>query len=94
MTQHDWRDLAACINTDPAIWFPEAEKSRAAYRQAAAICAICTVRQQCLDDALATFEVVHGFRAGLRPKQRKRLLDQRTPGARRAAFVLRYDIDH
>lgn len=94
MTQQWWRDQAACIGTDPALWFPEAEKSRVAYRLAGEICAVCPVKAECLEDALATFEVVHGFRAGLRPRQRKRLLDERTPGARRAAFVLRYDIDH
>lgn len=71
-----WRDHAACIGTDQAIWFPEAEQSRVAYQQARAICMACPVVQPCLDDALATDELWHGFRGGMKPKERQRYARQ------------------
>lgn len=72
-----WRDLAACIDTDQTIWFPEAEHSRVAYQQARAICMHCPVVQECLDDAVATDELWHGFRGGMKPKERQRYARQR-----------------
>lgn len=68
----NWRDLAACIGTDQTIWFPEAEESAIAYRQARKICERCPVITECLDDAIATDELYHGFRGGMKPKERRR----------------------
>lgn len=68
----NWRDEAICKGTDQTIWFPDAEDSRIAYKKARAICDECPVRQECLDDAIATDELVHGFRGGMKPKERQR----------------------
>lgn len=68
----DWRDSAICKGTDQTIWFPDAEDSRIAYQKARAICSKCPVRQECLDDAIATDELTHGFRGGMKPKERQR----------------------
>jgi WhiB family redox-sensing transcriptional regulator len=54
-----WTQQAACINYDPALWYPENEgpggPGARARRTAAAkeICAGCPVRLTCLDAALA-----------------------------------------
>jgi WhiB family transcriptional regulator, redox-sensing transcriptional regulator len=80
MTSDEWRDHAACRGTDERIWFPDAEDSRIAYRQARAICDTCGVRAECLADAVATDELYHGFRGGMRPKERQQYVrfQQRT----------------
>lgn len=64
-----WWDLAACAQTDPELWFPE---KGATNPDAARICATCPVKQQCLEDALASGDP-HGVRGGLSPNQRARL---------------------
>lgn len=71
-----WRNLAACIGTDQSIWFPDADDSRVAYRIARSICSACPVVQECLDDAIDTDELTHGFRGGMKPKERQRYARQ------------------
>lgn len=50
----DWRDDAACLGTDPALWFArEGDQRRSAaevkrIREAKAICEGCPVRRECL----------------------------------------------
>lgn len=62
----DWRDQAACIGADPALFFP-AEGETAA--EARAICARCPVVKECLDYALSRPEK-YGVWAGLAERER------------------------
>lgn len=69
----DWRDDALCRETDPddVVWFPaRGESGRTAKR----ICGLCTVRAECLADAL-TYPVSEdsGVRGGLSERERKKL---------------------
>ncbi|MGH8896870.1 MAG: WhiB family transcriptional regulator [Egibacteraceae bacterium] len=52
----DWRDRAACLDEDPALFFPIGVTGPALDQteQAKAVCRDCPVRAQCLDWALAT----------------------------------------
>ncbi len=52
----DWRDLAACRDTDPDLFFPVGNAGPALRQvaQAKQICAGCTVRTPCLEWALAS----------------------------------------
>lgn len=50
-TKAGWQDQAACLNRDPATWFP-APKDNETRAQALAICRTCTVQTRCLEDAL------------------------------------------
>ena len=65
----DWRDDAACAETDPEIFYPEKGGSLSEARQ---VCAGCEVREQCLADALARDERF-GIWGGLSTPQRQRL---------------------
>ena len=51
-----WRDLAACRDTDPELFFPVGDAGPALRQVARAkqICAGCTVRTPCLEWALAS----------------------------------------
>lgn len=62
-----WRAHAACLGSDPQIFYPYDQSGRQnTYTEATALCARCTVRQECLNDALEARDF-EGFRAGLRP---------------------------
>jgi WhiB family transcriptional regulator, redox-sensing transcriptional regulator len=52
----DWRDLAACRDTDPELFFPIGTVGPGLHQVARAkqICARCAVRPACLDWALAS----------------------------------------
>jgi WhiB family transcriptional regulator, redox-sensing transcriptional regulator len=52
------------------------------YQDAAAICARCLVRTECLDYALER-RIEHGMWGGLSPQQRTQLIRAREPAARR-----------
>lgn len=41
-----------CHNRDPELWFPLSEKMTRQIAEAAALCAVCPIRQQCLDYAI------------------------------------------
>lgn len=70
----DWRDRAACTDHHPELWFPESGGRGVAdpYRHARAICGSCTVRDDCLTDALRVEGdgYPYGMRGGLSPEQR------------------------
>jgi WhiB family transcriptional regulator, redox-sensing transcriptional regulator len=69
----EWRAAGACLSVDPELFFPIAEGS-AADRQtgtALQVCAGCTVRQQCLEFAMASGEA-HGIWGGTTPDERVR----------------------
>ena len=52
----EWRDLSACRDTDPDLFFPVGTTGPAIEQieNAKAVCRACDVQQQCLDYALAT----------------------------------------
>lgn len=62
----DWRERALCAAVDPGIFFPEKGGSSA---QAKRICAVCSVRPQCLAIALSRRERF-GIWGGLSTRER------------------------
>jgi WhiB family transcriptional regulator, redox-sensing transcriptional regulator len=68
-----WRHRAACVGSDPAMWFPEDD---AGVAECVAVCEGCPVRQECLTAALVetrgSYDEV-GVRGGLTPAERKSL---------------------
>lgn len=67
----DWRRDAACFGLPTEDFFPD-QYDRFGERDAKAVCARCTVRQQCGDYALADPEL-RGIWGGLSRSQRLRL---------------------
>ena len=69
----EWRAASACLSADPELFFPVAQGSAADGQTSSAlqVCAGCTVRQQCLDFALATGEA-DGIWGGTTPDERIR----------------------
>ena len=80
----DWRAAAGCLTADPDLFFPVAVGTVASGQiaQALRICAACPVRQQCLDFAMRTRELV-GIWGGTTPEQRIHELRARKRLARR-----------
>ena len=77
-----WQSRAACKGPDAGVFFPppvgerrEARDQRE--RQAKAICAMCSVRRQCLEFALSTRES-HGVWGGYSEIERRTMLTART----------------
>ena len=68
----DWRDQAACIGADLALFFPEQGETAG---EAKRICARCPVLAECLEDAVLSTDR-YGVRGGLSERQRQDL----TPG--------------
>jgi WhiB family redox-sensing transcriptional regulator len=76
-----WQLKAACRGPHSVVFFPPSHferKDEKADREARAkeICATCSVRQPCLDYALAIREP-HGIWGGLSELERRHLLNQR-----------------
>lgn len=67
-----WKDRA-CRGMNPEIFFPERGASP---RQAKEVCSGCSVRSDCLDYALANFEV-SGIWGGRTADERRRVARQR-----------------
>ena len=63
-----WMLEAKCLDADPEAFFPEKGGST---REAKRICAICPVREECLDYALAHDERF-GIWGGLSERERRR----------------------
>ena len=76
-----WREQAACLGVDTAVFFPDSD---AAADEAKAICAICPVRTECLEWALSSRQE-DGVWGGLTDNERRRLRRRRRDAARRAA---------
>jgi len=69
-----WRDLAACREVDPEIFFPVSTTGAALgqVREARTICARCQVAADCLDWALRVGQD-HGVWGGTTPEERRAL---------------------
>ncbi|MDO4792462.1 MAG: WhiB family transcriptional regulator [Buchananella hordeovulneris] len=67
-SDHAWRDLALCAQTDPDAFYPEKGGSTL---PAKAVCANCEVRQQCLEFALEHDER-YGIWGGMSDRERRR----------------------
>jgi WhiB family redox-sensing transcriptional regulator len=81
----DWRDSAACLKVDPELFFPVGNTGPAVdqIEKAKAVCARCTVTEQCLQYALETSQD-SGVWGGLSEDER-RALKRRAARARRAS---------
>ncbi|HZJ26878.1 MAG TPA: WhiB family transcriptional regulator [Acidimicrobiia bacterium] len=66
-----WRDLASCRGLGPALFYAEEEDGEDV-REAKALCGECSVRRQCLEQALAANER-YGVWGGTTPRERRRL---------------------
>lgn len=79
----EWQYEGACRTTDPETFFsPDAERGpRRRRREAAAkaLCAVCPVRQACLDHALAVREP-YGVWGGLNINEREMIIADRKAG--------------
>jgi WhiB family redox-sensing transcriptional regulator len=69
----NWRQRSACRGLDPEIFYPATDEEA---DEAKAICAICPVRQMCLEHALAARER-EGVWGGLTERERRRVIRQR-----------------
>ncbi|VAW09029.1 hypothetical protein MNBD_ACTINO01-2354 [hydrothermal vent metagenome] len=69
LEERPWAVFAACTGTPDVSFFPQ---SKAEERAAIAICAICPVREDCLDHAIVTKERF-GVWGGLNGKERRRV---------------------
>ena len=66
-----WRKRAACAGLDPDLFFPAKNSGQGAAEDARRVCASCPVREDCLTDALDTFDHF-GVRGGMSPKERRK----------------------
>ena len=74
-TTPTWRQHARCLGADPDVFYPPSESEDGAL-EAKAICAICPVREACLEHAI-TFREKQGVWGGLDERERRRLIRQR-----------------
>lgn len=72
-----WRRLARCRGLDPEVFYPQDDDEG---EEAKTICALCVVRQSCLEYALAAREK-HGVWGGLSERERRRVLRRRRQSA-------------
>ena len=71
-TEFPWRQLARCRGADPETFHPAPDEEAA---EAKSICALCPVREACLEHALAArekFGVWGGFTEQERRRERRR----------------------
>lgn len=78
-----WRDLAACNDFDPDLFFPAGDTGSAASQivEAKRICAECPVKTDCLAYAVETNQI-NGIWGGT-TEQERRLIRRRWMSARR-----------
>ncbi len=72
-----WRKRAACRGIDPEVFYPASDEDAG---QAKAICAVCPVREACLEHALANRER-EGIWGGATERERRRIHRQRRKSA-------------
>jgi WhiB family transcriptional regulator, redox-sensing transcriptional regulator len=70
----DWRDRAACRDTDPELFFPDGDNrsARTKVKAAKLVCRGCPVNTACLSWAL-TSDQQAGIWGGLTEEERRRL---------------------
>ncbi len=78
----NWRTYAACIGLYGDPFFLNRGQSA---RPAKAICAICIVGSECLEDAIERREIA-GIRAGLSTRDRRRIIQNREDAKRAQAL--------
>ena len=73
-TTIDWRDLAACLDSDPLLFFPIGSTGPAVEQiaMATSICTSCQVKEECLQYALETNQE-SGVWGGHSEEDRRRL---------------------
>jgi WhiB family redox-sensing transcriptional regulator len=74
-----WRELAACRGADLEEFFPERGESAGPARR---VCAVCPVRQLCLDYAISN-RIVYGIWGGLTERERRALQSRWLRASRR-----------
>jgi WhiB family redox-sensing transcriptional regulator len=74
-----WRKQAACRGLDAKVFYPATEDEADA-AEAKAVCAVCPVRQTCLEHALAHRER-EGVWGGTTERERRRIVRQRRKSA-------------
>ena len=82
LTITDWREIAACRDSEPNLFFPIGTTGPAIDQIEAAkvVCVDCSVREECLNYALATNQeagVWGGYAEDERRRLRKRWLAER-----------------
>jgi hypothetical protein len=85
-----WRERAACIGRTDIDWH-EGDPA-----PAVALCGVCKVRDDCLQDALTESDLQFGIRGGLTPAERHALrgrvrVRHGTPGGYQAHFKIGQD---
>jgi WhiB family redox-sensing transcriptional regulator len=83
LPEEAWRGLAPCRERDVSIFYPE--EPDGSYSEARAICALCVVREPCLESALRGHER-YGMWGGATPGERRRL--ERARRLRRAGRAM------
>jgi len=71
--KQQWRSKAACQGLDPEIFYPLDDEEA---EEAKGICAVCTVRESCLEHALGHREK-DGVWGGATERERRRMIRQR-----------------
>jgi WhiB family redox-sensing transcriptional regulator len=79
MSATTWRTHAACRGIEAEVFYPATEEEADA-ADAKAICAVCPVRQPCLEHALAHRER-DGIWGGATERERRRIIRQRRKSA-------------
>jgi len=74
MTHLQWRERGRCKGVDPAVFYPEDDEDEGI--EAKAICGMCSVREACLEQAIAAREKI-GVWGGYTARERRRLIRQR-----------------
>lgn len=74
-----WRDRAQCKGIDPSTFYPDPSDT-ALQALAKSICAMCTVREDCLEHAMG-YPEREGVWGGYSEDERKRLRRARTRAA-------------
>ncbi len=70
-----WRSAAACRGLDPLIFYPVTDEDDDA-EPAKSVCALCAVRESCLEYALGAREK-EGVWGGATERERRRIIRQR-----------------
>jgi WhiB family transcriptional regulator, redox-sensing transcriptional regulator len=74
-----WQSKAACQGLDPSIFYPFSDEDVDA-EPAKAVCAVCPVREACLEHALG-FREKEGVWGGATERERRRIIRQRRRSA-------------